>query len=42
MVQRSMIGDALSYRTVVVGGTFLGDAKPPGLDIYHGVDRLGT
>jgi hypothetical protein len=42
MVQHSLIGAALSDHAVVVGGTFSGDAKPPGLDIYHGVDRLGT
>jgi hypothetical protein len=33
---------ALSHRTAVGGGTFPGDAKPPGLDIYWSVDRLGT
>jgi hypothetical protein len=25
-----------------VGGTFLVGGRPPGLDIYRGVDRLGT
>jgi hypothetical protein len=40
--QGLLSGIALSRRAVVGGGTFLGDAKPPGLDICWRVDRLGT
>jgi hypothetical protein len=29
-----MLGVALSCRDATGGGTFLGDAKPPGLDIW--------
>jgi hypothetical protein len=35
-------GTVLSRPTAATGGAFLGDAKPPGLDIYEGVGRLGT
>jgi hypothetical protein len=44
LMQCFLAGDALSHHVVVVGDAFLGGggAKPPGLDIYHGVDRLGT
>jgi hypothetical protein len=35
-------GAILSHRVVVGGGTLLGDAKPLGLDISGGTDRLGT
>jgi hypothetical protein len=35
-------GTVLSRRAAVGGGAFLGDAKPPGLDICECVDRLGT
>jgi hypothetical protein len=34
-------GAALSRRAAAGGGIFLGDAKPPGLDICWSVDRLG-
>jgi hypothetical protein len=40
--QGLLSGTALSHRAVVGGGAFLGDAKPPGLDICWRVDRLGT
>jgi hypothetical protein len=33
-----LIGDVLSHHAVV--GAFLGDKKPPGLDIRWSVDRL--
>jgi hypothetical protein len=42
VVQCFLIGVVLSYRAAVVGGAFLGGVKPSGLDIYRGVDRLGT
>jgi hypothetical protein len=35
-----LIGDVLSHHAVV--GAFLGDKKPPGLDIRWSVDRLDT
>jgi hypothetical protein len=35
-------GAALSRRAMVGGGTFPGDAKPPGLDIWWSVDHLRT
>jgi hypothetical protein len=35
-----MLGAALSCHAVAEGGTFPEDAKPPGLDICWGVDRL--
>jgi hypothetical protein len=43
-VQCFLAGDALSHHVVVVGDAFPGGgvAKPTGLDIYRGVDRLGT
>jgi hypothetical protein len=28
--------------TTVGGGTSLGDVKPPGLDIWWSIDRMGT
>jgi hypothetical protein len=37
-----LLGDALSHRTIVGGGTFSRDAKPQGLDIQWSADRLGT
>jgi hypothetical protein len=40
--QSFLSGVALSYRAAVDGGTFLGGARPPGLDIRRSVDRLGT
>jgi hypothetical protein len=40
--QSLLIGSARSRHTTVGGGTFSRDAKPPGLDILHCVDRLGT
>jgi hypothetical protein len=41
-VQCFLSGAALSHHATVVGGAFLRGAKPRGLDIYRGVDRLGT
>jgi hypothetical protein len=41
-------GDIASYQTsscpvtVVSGGAFTGDVKPPGLDVWWSVDRSGT
>jgi hypothetical protein len=40
--QGLLSGVALSHRAIVDGGAFLGDVKPPGLDIHWRVDRLGT
>jgi hypothetical protein len=40
--QSFLPGAVLSYRVAVGGGTILGDAKPPGLDIQWSVDCLGT
>jgi hypothetical protein len=37
-----LAGATLSRRIAVGGGAFLGGAKPPGLDIRHGVDRPGS
>jgi hypothetical protein len=34
-------GTVLSHRATMGSGALLGDAKPPGLDICKGVDRLG-
>jgi hypothetical protein len=42
MVKCFLTGAALSCHIAVVGDAFLGGAKPLRLDIYHGVDRLGT
>jgi hypothetical protein len=41
-VQCSLTGAALSHCVVVVGDAFPWGARPPGLDIYYGVDRLGA
>jgi hypothetical protein len=41
-VQCFLTGDALSRHVVVGGGAFPGVVKPPGLDIYRGVDYSGT
>jgi hypothetical protein len=41
-VQSSLTRAAMSRCVAVVGGAFLGDARPSGLDIYHGVDHSGT
>jgi hypothetical protein len=40
--QSLLTGAALSYHAAVGSAIFLGGAKPPGLNILHGVDRLGT
>jgi hypothetical protein len=37
-----LTGVVLSCHAVVGGDAFSGDAKPPGLNIRHGVDRPGT
>jgi hypothetical protein len=37
-----LIGVALSRRVALVDDTFSGGAKHSGLDVYRGVDRLGT
>jgi hypothetical protein len=39
--QSFLIGVAPSCHVAVGGGVFLGDVKPPGLDILCDVDRLG-
>jgi hypothetical protein len=40
--QGPLLGTALFRRVAMDGGTFLGDVKPPGLDIHWRIDRLGT
>jgi hypothetical protein len=40
-VQCFLIGATPFYHATVVDGAFLRGAKPPWLDIYHSVDRLG-
>jgi hypothetical protein len=40
--QSFLIGVAMSHHAVVGGDAFSGDAKPPGVDIWRGVDRPGT
>jgi hypothetical protein len=40
--QGFLLGIVLSHQAAAGGGTLLGDAKPPCLDICECVDRLGT
>jgi hypothetical protein len=40
--QSFLSDDAMSRHAALSGGAFPGGAKPSGLDILHGVDRLGT
>jgi hypothetical protein len=40
--QGFLSGAVLSHCVVVDGGAFSRDAKPPSLDIWWSVDRLGT
>jgi hypothetical protein len=40
--QSFLLGAALSHHATVVGGTFLGGARPPSLNIWWSVDRSST
>jgi hypothetical protein len=42
MGQGFLLDAILSHQAAARGGSLLGDAKPPGLDICEGIDHLGT